>query len=142
MLGRLTEFRQVINVTTSLKITEGVYSTGELGTVIKEQSLIIDSEKGLIIITGCAHHGIVDIIKTAKELMNKKAYLAVGGFHHPSTAVIKKFKELDVEKAAPSHCTGDQAVQVFAEEYKEWEEERFFIPWQREYKNQYGKFIL
>lgn len=97
----------------------GVYSTGALGTIIKEQSLIIDSDKGLVVITGCAHPGIVNIVRKAKELMNKDVDLAMGGFHHPPVSVVKEFRELGVEKAAPSHCTGDEAIQAFEKEYKD-----------------------
>jgi len=82
--------------------------------------LIIDSRKGLIIITGCAHPGIVNIVKKAKELIKRdKVYLVLGGFHHPSLSCIKEFKELQVEKVAPSHCTGDLVREAFRKEYKE-----------------------
>jgi 7,8-dihydropterin-6-yl-methyl-4-(beta-D-ribofuranosyl)aminobenzene 5'-phosphate synthase len=110
---------KLIEVGKPVKITEGIYSTGELGILIKEQSLIINSEKGLIVITGCAHPGVVGIVKKAKELMNEEVYLVMGGFHHPSTSVVDEFKGLGVQKVAPSHCTGDEAVEAFAEEYKE-----------------------
>ena len=87
---------------------------------IKEQSLIIDSKKGLIAVTGCAHPGIVNIVKKVKKLIKKdKVYLVVGGFHHPSIACVKKFREIGVEKVAPSHCTGDLVREAFAKEYKE-----------------------
>lgn len=109
---------ELIDITKPIKIIESVYSTGELGILIKEQSLIINSNKGLIIITGCAHPEIVNIIKKSKELLNKNVYLVVGGFHHPSISVIKEFKKLSVEKVAPSHCTGAPAIQAFTEEYK------------------------
>jgi len=51
----------------------------------------------LIIITGCAHPGIVNIVKRAKGLMKKdKVYLVLGGFYHPPISCIKEFKELQV----------------------------------------------
>lgn len=110
---------KVIEISKPAKIAEGIYSTGELGTFIKEQSLIISSEKGLIIISGCAHPGIVNIVKKAKELFPEKTvYLVMGGFHHPPTSVVKEFKKLGVEKVAPSHCTGDEATKAFEKEYK------------------------
>ncbi|MBN1380207.1 MAG: hypothetical protein JXA41_00880 [Deltaproteobacteria bacterium] len=69
--------------------------------------------------TGCAHPGIVGIVKKAREIFSEKEiHLVVGGFHHPSEAVIKGLKELGVEKVAPSHCTGDQAIDAFRNEYK------------------------
>ena len=69
--------------------------------------------------TGCAHPGIVKIVEKAKELLNTDLYLVVGGFHHPPVSVVQKFRELGVEKVAPSHCTGDQVRNAFAQEYKE-----------------------
>ena len=82
-------------------------------------SLIIDSKKGLVVITGCAHPGIVNIVKRAKRLMKKdKVYLVLGGFHHPPVSCVKEFKELGVEKVAPSHCTGDLVREAFRKEYK------------------------
>jgi len=102
------------------KISEGIFSTGELGTWIKEQSLIVSTEKGLIVITGCAHPGVVNIVKKAKEMFpEEKVYLVLGGFHHPPMAVVKQFRELGVKKVAPSHCTGDPVREAFREEYKE-----------------------
>ena len=102
------------------RISEGIFSTGELGTWIKEQSLIITTQKGLVVITGCAHPGVVNIVKRAKEMFpEEKVYLVLGGFHRPPMAVVKQFRELGVKKVAPSHCTGDPVREAFREEYKE-----------------------
>jgi len=96
-----------------------IFSTGELGSVIKEQALLINSIKGLIVITGCAHPGIINIIKKAKELINKSIYLLIGGFHLKSLPIeqikvmIKQFKILNVLKIAPCHCTGSLAMHAF-----------------------------
>lgn len=114
----------VVEVSSPIKIYDGIYSTGELGTWIKEQSLIIKTEKGLVVITGCAHPGIVNIVKRAKELTKENVYLVMGGFHLGGASnseidyIIKSFKELEVEKVAPSHCTGDRAIESFKKEYE------------------------
>ncbi|RLI67418.1 MBL fold metallo-hydrolase [Candidatus Heimdallarchaeota archaeon] len=108
-----------VEVSNPTEIFDGVYTTGELGTWIKEQSLIIKTEKGLIIITGCAHPGIVNIVKKAKELTGEEVYLVVGGFHYPPASVAERFKELGVKKVAPSHCTGENAMKKFEEVYGE-----------------------
>ena len=63
------------------KLFGQVYTTGELGSRIKEQSLIIDTPKGLVIVTGCAHPGIVQIVSQTQNWLQKKVYLLVGGFH-------------------------------------------------------------
>jgi len=109
-----------VEISAPRKISDFIYTTGELYGPPKEQSLIIDSKKGLIVITGCAHPGIMNIVKKAKELMKRdKVYLVLGGFHHPPISCVKEFKELGIEKVAPSHCTGDSVREAFREEYKE-----------------------
>ena len=96
-----------------------IHSTGEMGDWIKEQSLILETPKGLVIITGCAHPGIVQIVAKAKDLLKKDIYMVVGGFHLIGTSttrileIIQKLKDLGVEKVAPSHCTGEKAISLF-----------------------------
>ena len=100
------------------KISDFLYSTGELYGPPKEQSLVINSKKGLIIMTGCSHPGIENIVKKFKEMFPlKKIYLAVGGFHRPPETAVKGLRTLGVEKVAPSHCTGDQVIELFRKEY-------------------------
>jgi 7,8-dihydropterin-6-yl-methyl-4-(beta-D-ribofuranosyl)aminobenzene 5'-phosphate synthase len=108
-----------VDISGAIEISDSIFTTGELHGPPKEQSLIINSKRGLVVITGCAHPGVVNIVKEAKDLMKKEVYLVVGGFHHPSMAVVKKFRELGVKKVAPSHCTGDSVREAFKEEYKE-----------------------
>jgi 7,8-dihydropterin-6-yl-methyl-4-(beta-D-ribofuranosyl)aminobenzene 5'-phosphate synthase len=116
---------KVVEVQGPLKICRGVYSTGELGTWIKEQSLIIYTEKGLIVITGCAHPGIVKIVDKAKDLLKGDVLLVMGGFHLGGESkgkiekIISSFQKLGVSYAGPCHCSGDAARQLFKEEYSE-----------------------
>jgi len=115
----------VTEMSKSVKIMDNVYSTGELGTGIIEQSMIINTEKGLIVVTGCAHPGIVNIVRKAKELLNKNIYLVFGGFHLGWAGkgeienIIEDFRQLGVEKAGPCHCSGDRARELFKQEYKD-----------------------
>jgi 7,8-dihydropterin-6-yl-methyl-4-(beta-D-ribofuranosyl)aminobenzene 5'-phosphate synthase len=116
---------KLVEIKESTNIIENVYSTGELGIITKEESLIINSNKGLIIITGCAHPGLVNIIKKAKEMLNKEVYLLLGGFHLRDQKkaeikeIIEKLKDEGVKKVAPSHCTGNIAIKLFSQIYKE-----------------------
>jgi 7,8-dihydropterin-6-yl-methyl-4-(beta-D-ribofuranosyl)aminobenzene 5'-phosphate synthase len=116
---------EVVEVAGPAKISEYALSTGEMGTMIKEQSLVIPTDRGLIVITGCAHPGVVDIVKKAKELTNQEVLLVMGGFHllgHSDAQlkkIISQFKELGVRYAAPCHCSGDRAIELFAQEYGE-----------------------
>jgi 7,8-dihydropterin-6-yl-methyl-4-(beta-D-ribofuranosyl)aminobenzene 5'-phosphate synthase len=90
-----------------------------MGDKIKEQSLIIDTAKGLIIVTGCSHQGIVNILRRAKEIRDKPIALVFGGFHLGSKSaaemqeIIADFKSLGVERCGATHCTGDAQIAMF-----------------------------
>ena len=110
----------------SVQISDNIYTTGEMGTWIKEQSLVLNTKKGLVIITGCAHPGVVNVAKRANQILpDKNIYLVMGGFHLSGVSdlglrnIIKGFKEIGVQKVAPSHCSGDRCRELFREEYKE-----------------------
>lgn len=115
---------KIVEIKESQKISAGIYSTGELGSYIKEQSLVVDSDKGLVIITGCAHPGIVDIIKFTKDQFKKDIYLVLGGFHLSAASdsqlrdIIRDFKNLGVEKVAPCHCSGNRCRELFENQYQ------------------------
>lgn len=114
----------VVEVKNFQKICEGAYTTGIIEGWIKEQSLILDTDKGLIVITGCAHPRITKVITTAKELLKKDIYMVFGGFHLAGfdKAEIQEridwFRASGVKKVGPCHCSGDEARELFAEEYK------------------------
>lgn len=108
------------DVSHPLKISDSVWSTGTLYGPPDEQSLVINSSKGLVIITGCAHPGIVKIVKKAKEMFPQdNIYLVLGGFHHPPSQAVWELKKIGVEKVAPSHCSGDDTRKIFEEEFKD-----------------------
>jgi 7,8-dihydropterin-6-yl-methyl-4-(beta-D-ribofuranosyl)aminobenzene 5'-phosphate synthase len=114
---------KIIETEKPAQICRGAYSTGQLGTSIKEQGLIIRTDKGTILITGCAHPGIVNMARKTKELFNENILLVMGGFHLNATSnreinnIIKAFKDLQVKYAGPCHCTGDNARALFAEQF-------------------------
>lgn len=115
---------EMVEVSSSQRIMPGVISTGPLPGPPQEQSLMINTERGLVIVTGCAHPGIVNIVKKAKKMTGEDVYLVLGGFHLSSAPdsklqkIIASFRELGVETAAPCHCSGQRARELFAEEYK------------------------
>lgn len=114
---------KVVAVNQPQQVCKNVYLTGEMGDSIKEQSLILDTDKGLILITGCSHPGIADIVKKAMEIHKKKVFMAFGGFHLMRKSedqlkkIIAQFKELGVSKVGPTHCTGENAIKLFKEAY-------------------------
>jgi len=85
------------------EILDNIYTTGVLGTHTKEQSLLLKTKKGIVIITGCSHPGLTTIINSAKTLGN--IYAIIGGFHK----WYKKDKDLEIfkgiKKIYPIHCS-------------------------------------
>jgi len=107
------------------ELFDGVYTTGELNGGIKEQSLIVKTDEGLVIITGCAHPGVVNIVQRAREIAGDRVYLLLGGFHLGGASaskiesIIDSFEQLGVERVAPCHCSGDSARRLLREHYGE-----------------------
>ena len=103
------------------ELFDGVFTTGELNGGIKEQSLLLRTPKGLVVITGCAHPGILNIAERAREISEENIYLVMGGFHlgGASTSQLNNIAEsllqLGVEKVAPCHCSGDTARRLFSD---------------------------
>jgi 7,8-dihydropterin-6-yl-methyl-4-(beta-D-ribofuranosyl)aminobenzene 5'-phosphate synthase len=117
---------KVEEVIEATELSSGVYTTGELGNGIKEQALIVTTSRGMVIITGCAHPGVVNIIGVARDIIpDDKVYLVIGGFHlagAPSAqieSIIQQFYQLSVENVAPCHCSGDETRRLFEESYEE-----------------------
>jgi len=114
---------ELAGVTGPIEILPGIHSTGELGATIREQSLVVDTGNGIVVITGCAHPGIVGIVRKARQLVKGDVLLVMGGFHLMGTPgpvverAVADLKDLGVQKVSPSHCTGDAAIALFREAF-------------------------
>jgi len=119
--ARVSRRASVVQVSDPFTLAENIRTTGEVGTSIIEQSLIVETSRGLIVITGCAHPGIVEIAQQASAYGD--AYMIVGGFHLRDKSVgkvesvIAELRRLGVQKVAPCHCTGEQALGLFKAEF-------------------------
>ena len=88
-----------------------------------EQSLVLKTDKGLVILTGCAHPGVIRIIEKAKQRLNQPVHLILGGFHLFDKSerfiddIVHQTNALQVKKVAPCHCSGPQAIRCFQELY-------------------------
>ena len=87
---------EVIEVKKPTKLYEGIYSTGELDGI--EESLCVETEKGIVIIAGCSHPQMEHILKVASQF--GKVYGIIGGLHATEP---ESLKELDL--ICPTHCT-------------------------------------
>jgi 7,8-dihydropterin-6-yl-methyl-4-(beta-D-ribofuranosyl)aminobenzene 5'-phosphate synthase len=116
---------KIVEVEQPVEICGGVYSVGRLGTLIKEQSLAVRTDRGLVVIAGCAHPGIVKIVKAAKQLVEGELFLVMGGFHlewstrRKIKKIISSFKDMKVRYAGPCHCSGHRARSLFQEHFGE-----------------------
>jgi 7,8-dihydropterin-6-yl-methyl-4-(beta-D-ribofuranosyl)aminobenzene 5'-phosphate synthase len=122
---RFAKMTEIVEVTEGQAITDDIFTTGQMNTGIPEQALVIKTSNGLVVITGCAHPGVADMVQQAKTLYGNPVYLVMGGFHLRDKsaaeieAIIAAFRQMGVEKVAPSHCTGDRAIEMFKAEYAE-----------------------
>ena len=89
-----------------------------------ELSLSLATEKGEIIVSGCSHSTIENIIKETKKNRQGKIYLVAGGFHlipysreYIENLAKRMHDEYDVESVAPAHCTGHLGFSVFKKEF-------------------------
>ncbi len=115
---------EIIEVDGACEILPGLFTTGEMEGILPEQAALLRTEAGTVVITGCAHPGIVRIVEAAKTILSKNDIaLVMGGFHllndgdNAILKIIERFKEMDVRYAAASHCSGERARELFAREY-------------------------
>ena len=88
---------EVVRVKEPFKIHENIFSSGELKSI--EQSLMVKTQKGLVVIVGCSHPGVKNILKAASQF--GKPYAIIGGLHGFSDFNLVK----DLDFICPTHCT-------------------------------------
>lgn len=110
-----------------VKIAEHVYSTGPIGTDKTAQGMFIETEHGIVLITGCALPGMSKIVRAAKKHLNRDVLLVVGGFHMDEMGndfdemvkEIEVLQGLGIKYVAPVHCTGTDAQALLKEAFAE-----------------------
>jgi 7,8-dihydropterin-6-yl-methyl-4-(beta-D-ribofuranosyl)aminobenzene 5'-phosphate synthase len=116
------------------EIDSGLYDK-ETGKMLPDElkddlALVIDAEYGLVVILGCAHHGVINTLKQAQKVTGKElVYAAIGGTHLLNADLARwqktaaDLKEMGVQYLGVSHCTGFEASAYLAQEFGE----RFFM---------------
>ena len=108
------------------KLFSNLYTTGLLGKRMKEQSLIIDDENNSTVISGCGHYGIKKIVEKSRHIISRNIKTAIGGFHmydkneEDILISIKELKSIGVKQVVPTHCSGDLAIQLYQEHFKDY----------------------
>jgi metal-dependent hydrolase (beta-lactamase superfamily II) len=114
---------ELVEVEEPVEILPGLHSTGELGAMVVEQSLAIETSAGTVVVTGCAHPGILNIVRVVQSLVDDEIALVLGGFHLLDTQstsldrIVEGFRDFGVKQVSPTHCTGEPAIRKFAEEF-------------------------
>ncbi|MCX6260881.1 MAG: MBL fold metallo-hydrolase [Bacteroidia bacterium] len=106
-----------------VKICDNMYTSGEFAYQIPEQALVLNTKNGLVIITGCSHPGIVEMLKEIKSTFNKNIYMVFGGFHlldkseQEMNSIISELKSIGVVKCGATHCTGEKQIKMIRDAF-------------------------
>lgn len=111
----------VVLVDRPLEIGPGIRLIGPItgSNGIQEVALLLEKGSEGILITGCAHPGIVDVVRKAIEFRGKPVETVLGGFHLMETPakdverIIADMKAAGVRRCGATHCTGDDAIALF-----------------------------
>jgi len=114
--GQVPRINDFENVGGAFFLDENYQKADEL---LDDQTLFIKTSKGLVIVFGCAHSGVVNTLDYISKLTGKKnIYAAIGGMHllnaNPVRIAntIETFKKYRVQNIIPLHCTGQKAIEV------------------------------
>ena len=100
----------------------------EKDPIADDQSLVLNLKgKGLVVISGCAHAGIINTILHARRITGiTEIHTVMGGFHLSGPVfepiieeTIKELKQMDPAVIVPMHCTGWKAIERFSQEFPE-----------------------
>ncbi|MDI7259883.1 MAG: MBL fold metallo-hydrolase [Thermodesulfobacteriota bacterium] len=123
---RKTEFEEIIGLSDRKVEKDGVMETEAF---LDDGALILTIKgKGLVIVTGCAHSGIINTIQHCQKLGgNERIYALIGGFHLTQassqriTKTIETLRKKEIRYLVPLHCTGFEAMasiwQAFPEHF-------------------------
>lgn len=147
----LESFGATFNLTTSpVKITNSIMTSGEIPMVtsfeeayssgpirviagdtglepdkfLDDQAIIINTEQGLVVITGCAHRGVINTLYHAQQITGVEViHTVIGGAHLVDASeerirlTITALKELNVQRLGLCHCTGFPAITLMAHRF-------------------------
>ena len=92
------------------------YSTGDDFVAFREQGLVIKTETGGVLITGCGHPGAVKMIVVAEKELGIEIHTLIGGLHLMSKSgedleqIAATLKEMGIKQICPTHCTGKKSI--------------------------------
>jgi 7,8-dihydropterin-6-yl-methyl-4-(beta-D-ribofuranosyl)aminobenzene 5'-phosphate synthase len=108
------------NVSSFLREENGTLVADDL---MDEQALYVSTKKGIVVVTGCGHPGVVNIVQQAKRQLDRKVFMVIGGMHMsmaPPDRILRTMeglKNLGVERVAPMHCSGFTAMKSLSDRF-------------------------
>ena len=89
-----------------------------------DQALMVSSAKGLVVILGCAHAGLINTLKYVTTRTKQPIYAVLGGMHLRSASKERIKKTVDainkynIQRLAPCHCSGKNAGEILEQQFK------------------------
>ena len=88
-----------------------------------DQNLVVNvRDRGLVIVSGCSHSGVVNVVRNAQQLTGERRVAGlIGGFHLTGAifeplipATVSDIAAIGIERLVPAHCTGWRAMHALA----------------------------
>jgi 7,8-dihydropterin-6-yl-methyl-4-(beta-D-ribofuranosyl)aminobenzene 5'-phosphate synthase len=114
---RVTDYEQTVNF---LREEDGKVFEDQL---LEEQAVYFNTKRGLVLVSGCAHPGIVNMVAQAKKVTGSKIYMVLGGLHLSGASqervrkTMDALKGLGVDRIAPLHCSGFEAMKMISDRF-------------------------
>ena len=130
---------EIVDTASSTEVADGLFVTGEIPRVtdfedtggpfysdpkcrhpdplLDDQALYFDSNRGVVVLLGCAHAGVGNTLRRVRQLTgDTPIHAVIGGMHLGNASderlgkTVDYFRELGTEVVAPAHCTGMAAT--------------------------------
>ncbi|WP_017661127.1 MBL fold metallo-hydrolase [Baaleninema simplex] len=88
----------------------------EVDELLDDRTLFVETPKGIVVVLGCAHAGIINILDYIRELTQSSIYAVMGGMHllraseERLAATVETLTRYDIQHIGANHCTGTKAI--------------------------------
>ena len=123
IITNFTRDNEYENINETMFIKENDEYT--LDAFTDEIAMVINTEEGLVVLVGCSHPGVVNMLDTIIKRTGKEIYGVIGGTHlmkegdEKINKVINYLKEKNIKQIAACHCTGRQGETMLSQQLTE-----------------------
>lgn len=101
----------------------------KIDPIVDDQSIFFDTPDGMVVLLGCAHAGVINTLQYIRQITaGRPIHTVIGGMHllyasqERMTQTVTALRELNIQRLAPTHCTGAKAAaQLWAEFPNQWQ---------------------